>query len=367
MENTETKNETLITVELKEAFKTSVREFEKESAKKTDDHKHERIYIEVTFRGNKRMYYLIARGAGIHVNDCVIADVEKGHDIGKVTSAGRLAEVKHGPTDGHNIIRKANEQDLQKFEKIMEDEKASFAVCKDKIDYYRLEMNLVDAEKQFDESKMTFYFLAEQRVDFRELVKDLAGTFKTRIELRQIGVRDEARRLTGVGVCGRPICCSSHLASFEQISTQMARTQHLSLNQSKLSGNCGRLKCCLKFELDFYEEMNHALPQPGAKVKTPKGEAVVASVNIMKEQVKLQYTETGSEEFLSHEDFLILIGQRKPRAPEPPPVEELPRPVFADEPLPADIDLALETDDAGALDTSEPSTETTPVPDAPKS
>jgi cell fate regulator YaaT (PSP1 superfamily) len=286
---------------------------------------------------------MVSRGAAIHVNDCIIADVEKGHDIGKVTGAGRLAEVKHGPTDGHNIIRKASEQDLQKYEKIMADEKTAFEVCKQKIDYYRLEMNLVDAEKQFDESKMTFYFLAEQRVDFRELVKDMAGTFKTRIELRQIGVRDEARRLTGVGVCGRAICCSNHLTSFEQISTQMARTQHLSLNQSKLSGNCGRLKCCLKFELEFYEEMNRELPQPGTKIKTPKGEAVVAGVNIMKEQIKLQYTETGSEEFLSQYDFLVLTGKApaKPVEPEPEPVPE--KSLFNENtPPPVDLDPPLE-------------------------
>ncbi|MFH0919287.1 MAG: regulatory iron-sulfur-containing complex subunit RicT [Fibrobacterota bacterium] len=305
---------------MKEAVKNATLEYIKET-KRPEDHKGERIYLEVTFRGNKRMYYMVSRGAGIRVNDCVIADVEKGHDIGHVTCSGRLAEIKHGPTDGHNIIRKATEQDLQKFEKIIQDEKASFDICREKVHYYRMEMNLAEAEKQFDESKMTFYFLAEQRVDFRELVKDLAGTFKTRIELRQIGVRDEARRLSGVGVCGRALCCANHLAAFEQISTQMARTQHLSLNQSKLSGNCGRLKCCLKYELDFYEKMNHALPQPGSRVKTPKGDAVVASVNIMKSQVKLRYTETGSEEVLSHEDFLVATGKAQPKPAEALPVE----------------------------------------------
>jgi cell fate regulator YaaT (PSP1 superfamily) len=276
----------------------------------------DRVCIEVAFRGNRRMFYLVARGANIAVGDLIIADVEKGSDIGRVTLKGKMAEFKKGEVTGHNIIRKANEQDLEKMERLKKEECTAFAVCKDKIAGYGLEMNLVEVEKQFDESKSTFYFLAEQRVDFRELVKDLAGTFHTRIELRQIGVRDEAKRVDGIGVCGRRLCCSAYLSSFEQISTQMARAQHLSLNQSKLSGNCGRLKCCLKYEYSFYEEMNRCMPQPGAKIKTPKGEATVVGLNIMKNQVKILYQDTGTEDFLTPEECSGVFGVTKEEAPK---------------------------------------------------
>ncbi len=272
----------------------------------------DRICTEVTFRGSRRMYYLVARGANINMDDLIIADTEKGHDIGRVTQKGSLAELKHGKVSGHNIIRKANDKDIEKMERIKREEVEYFNICKDKIAQAGLEMNLVEVEKQFDESKITFYFLAEQRVDFRDLVRDLANTLKTRIDLRQIGVRDEAKRIDGIGVCGRHLCCSAYLTNFEQISTQMARVQHLSLNQSKLSGNCGRLKCCLKYEVDFYEEMNHCLPQPGTKIKTPKGNATVIGINIMKNTIKILYDETKTEDVLTPEECnAILSGPKK--------------------------------------------------------
>ena len=259
----------------------------------------ERLMAEVTFRGQKKFYYLVNRGAGIRPRDFVVADVEKGSDFGMVSAIGPMAELKKGGTDGHNIIRKANPEDLEKTARLKNDEKEAFKVCADKIASYGLEMNLTEVEKQFDESKITFYFLAEQRVDFRELVKDLAGTFKTRIELRQIGVRDEARRVGGIGVCGLQLCCAAYLRNFEQISTQMARAQHLAINQSKLSGSCGRLKCCLKYELSFYEEMNRLLPDIGSTVTTDKGPATVTGVNVLKNLIKVQYAETGTEEFIT--------------------------------------------------------------------
>jgi len=286
----------------------------------------DRICTEVTFRGNRKMYYLVARGANITTGDLIIADIDKGSDVGRVTLKGKMAELKKGAVSGHNIIRKANDQDLEKMEKIKKEENQSYSVCKDKIAQYGLEMSLVEVERQFDESKTTFYFLAEQRVDFRELVKDLAGTFRTRIELRQIGVRDEAKRVDGIGVCGRHLCCSAFLTSFEQISTQMARTQHLSLNQSKLSGNCGRLKCCLKYELSFYEEMNHCMPQPGSKIKGPKGEATVIGLNIMKNQVKIFYQDTGTEDFLTPEECKGVFCKEKAEMPkEETPKEDAPK------------------------------------------
>ncbi|OGS34667.1 MAG: hypothetical protein A2293_02770 [Elusimicrobia bacterium RIFOXYB2_FULL_49_7] len=258
--------------------------------------KDDRLTVEVTFRGYKKIFYHVNRRAEIHLHDSVVADVDKGHDLGRVTLTGHLAELKKGMTDGHNIIRKATPDDLAKRERLNEDEKAAFKVGNERIAARNLDMNLVEVEKQFDESKMIFYFLAEQRIDFRELVKELAGIFKTRIELRQIGVRDEAKRVGGIGVCGLMLCCSCYLKNFEQISTQMARVQHLAINQSKLSGSCGRLKCCLKYELAFYEEMNRLMPEMGSTIVTAKGPATVTGLNVLQNLVKVRYAETGTEE-----------------------------------------------------------------------
>ena len=284
-----------------------------------ENEKHnEKICIEVTFRGNKRMYYTVVRGANIGKGDHVIANIEKGADVGQVTQAGRLAEKKSAGADGYSIIRKASGQDMDKLDAIKNEEDEAFHVCRDKIKRYGLNMHLVEVEKQFDESKLTFYFLADQRIDFRELVKDLAGTFKMRIELRQIGVRDEARRVGGIGVCGLLLCCAAYLKSFDQISTQMARTQHLTINQAKLSGSCGRLKCCLKYELDYYEQVNKAMPNIGAAVDTVRGRAVVTGVNAIKNLLKVQFTETGAEEFIPPGDLKSRDPQSKEEAPAAP-------------------------------------------------
>jgi len=258
-----------------------------------------RLCIEVEFRGNTKRFYRVLRGAGIKPKDWVVVRVEKGTDLGKVVQSGYLAELKGGDKCQFNLIRKANDQDLKKQEALFADEKSAFLICKEKIEHHGLNMNLAEAEKQFDESKITFYFLAEKRVDFRELVKDLANTLHTRIELRQIGVRDEAGRRDGVGVCGRRLCCSGHLKSFPQISTQMARAQHLSINQSKLSGVCGRLKCCLKYELQMYEELTREMPPLGKNIETEEGPATITGLNILKNQVKVRYTDTGTEAFLT--------------------------------------------------------------------
>jgi cell fate regulator YaaT (PSP1 superfamily) len=275
-----------------------------------DDRPSDKICIEVTFRGNKRMYYTVVRGANIGEGDHVIANIEKGSDIGQVTQAGRLAEKKSAGADGYSIIRKASGQDMEKLTAIKKEEDEAFHVCRDKIKRHGLDMHLVEVEKQFDDSKLTCYFLADQRIDFRELVKDLASTFKMRIELRQIGVRDEARRVGGIGVCGLSLCCAAYLKSFDQISTQMARAQHLTINQAKLSGSCGRLKCCLKYELNYYEQVNKAMPDIGATVDTVRGKAVVTGVNALKNLLKVQFTESGVEEF-------IPPGDLKSRDPRP--------------------------------------------------
>lgn len=276
------------------------------------------IRVEVTFRGNKRMIYDAHKGADFTVGEIVIAEVDKGSDIGQITLMGALAGKKKCEPHNHSIIRHASKEDLEKFEVVRNDERDAFFVGKEKIKAHGLDMTLTEVEKQFDDSKIMFYFLAEHRVDFRELVKDLASHFKTRIELRQIGVRDEARRYDGVGVCGRRLCCAGWLATFDQISTQMARIQHLSLNQSKLSGNCGRLKCCLKFEIPLYEEINACLPHQGDTMKTAKGEGKIIGISALKGQVKVLYADTGNTETIDIDKCQqILFPERSEPAIEP--------------------------------------------------
>ena len=186
------------------------------------------------------------------------------------------------------VVRKATKEDLESQEKYKSKEPEAFKICKEKIKKYNLEMNLTDVEYKFDGSKILFYFTADGRIDFRDLVKDLASVFKTRIELRQIGVRDEVKRIGGNGICGRELCCCSFLDNFETVSIKMAKEQNIALNPSKISGNCGRLMCCLKYEQDVYSEKISKLPKVGSIVKTPSGEGSVEGVEILKEIVKVK-------------------------------------------------------------------------------
>ena len=186
------------------------------------------------------------------------------------------------------VLRKATDEDIKKIDKIKEKQKKAFDICLEKINYHKLDMHLVDVEYTFDENKILFYFTAEGRVDFRELVKSLASVFKTRIELRQIGVRDEAKMLGGIGVCGRPICCNSFLGDFQPVSIKMAKEQNLSLNPTKISGTCGRLMCCLKYEQSTYEEMHKFVPRVEAVVETPDGKGTVIDNNVLAGLVKVK-------------------------------------------------------------------------------
>ena len=187
------------------------------------------------------------------------------------------------------VIRIANYKDHKHYEECRKIEKEAFQVCLKKIKEHKLDMTLTDVEYKFDNSKILFYFTADGRIDFRELVKDLAAIYKTRIELRQIGVRDEVKRIGGNGVCGRELCCCTFLSNFEAVSIKMAKEQNLSLNPSKISGNCGRLMCCLKYENDVYEEKAKRLPKVGAIVKTEDGEGEVDSVETLKEQLRVKF------------------------------------------------------------------------------
>ena len=225
----------------------------------------------------------------LNPKDKVIVETSLGEDIGEVVISKRELPEEKVPKDLKRIIRLASYKDIKRQEDNKQKEKKAMEVCKEQIKKHKLEMNLVDVEYKFDGSKIIFYFTADGRVDFRELVKDLAAIYKTRIELRQIGVRDEVRKIGGNGVCGRELCCCSFLNNFDIVSIKMAKEQSASLNPSKISGNCGRLMCCLKYEQGVYEEKIKKLPKVGSIVKTEDGEGTIISEEVLKERVKVQF------------------------------------------------------------------------------
>ena len=205
------------------------------------------------------------------------------------------------------VKRKATEKDKKHYEDNKRKEKEAFDIALKTIEKHKLDMNLIDVEYKFDNSKILFYFTADGRIDFRELVKDLAAIFKTRIELRQIGIRDEIKRIGGNGICGRELCCCAHLSNFETVSIKMAKEQNLSLTPSKISGACGRLMCCLKYEQEVYEEKLSRLPKPGAIVKTPDGEGIVDSVETLKEILKVKIQDKDETKFKKFPVSEILV------------------------------------------------------------
>ena len=244
--------------------------------------------IGVRFKKPGKIYFFDPQGLVIEKNDDVIVETAMGDEIGKVVIANREIDEEKIVTPLKKVVRKATKEDLESQEKFKSKEPEALKICKEKIKKYNLDMNLTDVEYKFDGSKILFYFTADGRIDFRELVKDLASVFKTRIELRQIGVRDEVKRIGGNGVCGRELCCCSFLDNFETVSIKMAKEQNIALNPAKISGNCGRLMCCLKYEQDVYSEKVSRLPKVGAIVKTPSGEGLVDGVEILKEIVRVK-------------------------------------------------------------------------------
>lgn len=245
--------------------------------------------VGVRFRKPGKVYFFNPGYIQLKLHDKVIVETSMGEDIGEVVINKREIPDDKFSTSLKKVIRLANNKDLKRLEDNKYKEKKAFQVCKEKILKHKLDMNLVDVEYKFDNSKIVFYFTADGRVDFRELVKDLAAIYKTRIELRQIGVRDEVRKIGGNGVCGRELCCCSFLNNFDIVSIKMAKEQSASLNPSKISGNCGRLMCCLKYEQEVYEEKIKRLPKVGSIVKTEDGEGTVASVEVLKEVLRVQF------------------------------------------------------------------------------
>ncbi|MDO4485746.1 MAG: stage 0 sporulation family protein [Bacillota bacterium] len=242
--------------------------------------------VGVKFKDAGKLYYFSPGDNHVEVGDNVIVETARGLEFGKVTMGETKVRESELVAPLKSIIRKANEKDRKKHEENLAKKAEAMRLCQEKVDAHKLEMKLIDVEYTFDNSKVVFYFTADGRVDFRELVKDLAAVFRMRIELRQIGVRDEAKMLGGVGNCGRGLCCSTWLSDFEPVSIKMAKVQNLSLNPSKISGICGRLMCCLKFENDVYTHMKKGMPSVGEKIKTPDGMAVVTDVNILENAIK---------------------------------------------------------------------------------
>ena len=245
--------------------------------------------IGVRFKKLGKIYFFNPRNLKLEKGDKVIVETTQGEEYGEVVIPNRKIEEEKIMEPLKKVIRIATYKDNKHFEYCKKTEKEAFKVCQEKIKKHKLDMNLIDVEYKFDNSKILFYFTADGRIDFRELVKDLTAIYKTRIELRQIGVRDQVKRIGGNGVCGRELCCCTFLRDFEAVSIKMAKEQNISLNPSKISGNCGRLMCCLKYEDNVYTEKLKRLPHVGAIVKTEDGEGEIDSIETLKEVVKVKF------------------------------------------------------------------------------
>ena len=244
--------------------------------------------IGVRFKRPGKVYFFDAGNINVKAKDKVIVETAMGQEMGEVVINNKNLTNNKIKASLKPIIRVATEKDLKHFTENKEKEKEAFKICEEKIKKHKLGMHLVDASYTFDNAKLLFYFTADNRIDFRELVKDLASIFKTRIELRQIGVRDQVRRIGGNGVCGRELCCCTFLNNFDTVSIKMAKEQNIALNPAKISGNCGRLMCCLRYEQEAYEEKLKKLPKVGAIVKTEDGEGTVDSIEILKGIVRVK-------------------------------------------------------------------------------
>ena len=262
--------------------------------------------IGVRFKQVGKIYYFSPKGIKFDAGDHAIVETVRGVECGEVVIANRNVDESEIVPPLKEIIRKSTAEDMKIVEKNHVKEKEAFDICLEKIAYRQLNMHLIDVECTFDNNKILFYFTAENRVDFRELVKDLAAVFRTRIELRQIGVRDEAKILGGLGICGREFCCKRHLGEFQPVSIKMAKEQGLSLNPSKISGTCGRLMCCLKNEQSSYEELLKITPKVGAFVKTPECKGYVEEVNLITGKLKINPEKTDVPIYADRKDVKVI-------------------------------------------------------------
>ena len=261
-----------------------------------------KVIIGVRFKKPGKIYFFDPGTIHINVRTKVIVETALGEELGEVVVKKKLMPDTKLNTPLKKIIRIANYKDIKHYEENKKKEKEAFKICEEKIKKLKLNMHLTEVQYSFDNSKLLFCFTADGRIDFRELVKELAAIFKTRIELRQIGVRDEVKRIGGNGVCGRELCCCSFLNNFETVSIKMAKEQNMSLNPSKISGNCGRLMCCLKYEQNVYEDKLKHLPKIGSIVETADGEGVVDSIETLREIVKVKLRDDNDETYYKKYD-----------------------------------------------------------------
>ncbi len=272
--------------------------------------------IGVKFKKDGRVYFFDPDGKVFHEGDRLVVETSKGVECGYASGSNRNVEDDQIVSPLKKVIRLATEADLKRIEENKQKAIKAFDFCEGEILRLKLDMKLIDVEVSFDSGKMLFYFTSDGRVDFRELVKILAANFKTRIELRQIGVRDEAKLLGGLGICGQPFCCSRFLDAFQPVSIKMAKEQGLSLNPVKISGSCGRLMCCLKYEQDAYEYLNSLTPHQGSLVKTPDGEGVVVDANVLSGMLSVRLGEEGAAPLKYHRDNVEIIKSCRQKGPK---------------------------------------------------
>ena len=298
--------------------------------------------VSVQFRGRGKSYFFDPAGITASRGDLLVVETSKGLELGECTQGNHAVEDSAVVQPLRSVVRAATGDDRRVAEINRRREKEAFGIDEEKIAKHKLEMKLVDVECSFEGNKILFFFTADGRVDFRELVKDLAGVFRTRIELRQIGVRDEAKMLGGIGICGQPFCCSRFLTDFQPVSTKMAKTQSMSLNPAKISGCCGRLMCCLRYEQEAYEDLLKRAPKTGAYVETEDGYGCVQQVNLLRQMVKVRMD--GAGEAVVHnysvEDIAEVPGGRPPEGEQPPHVLQ---------PRPKKEEVAEEADDEWAM------------------
>ena len=274
--------------------------------------------VDIQFRPGQKIYFFDPDGVSYAAGDHVIIDTARGAEFGIVAAGNHTIPPKDVVAPLRKVIRKANAQDEKTIAENRAKEKKAQEVCLQKIADHGLDMQLVSAEVAFDGSKILFYFTADERVDFRELVKNLASVFHTRIELRQIGVRDKAKMVGGLGICGRPFCCASFLDDFQPVSIKMAKTQNLSLNPTKISGTCGRLMCCLKYEQDAYEDLLRTSPKMDSFVDTPEGRGTVVEIDLLRQRVKVRMEDSPETISVFANADIAILRSGKAKKNDPP-------------------------------------------------
>ena len=274
--------------------------------------------VDIQFRPGQKVYYFDPAGKIITNGSHLIIETSRGPEYGICTAGNHMISEKEIVPPLRSVLRFATEADERQVYEIRMKEKKAFNICQQKIEEHKLDMQLVSAEYSFDSSKILFFFTADERVDFRELVKNLAGIFHTRIELRQIGVRDKAKMVGGLGICGRPFCCSQFLDDFQSVSIKMAKTQNLSLNPTKISGTCGRLMCCLKYEQEAYEDLIRTSPKPDSFVDTPDGRGTVVDVNLLRQSVKVRMEQSPETITCYHNCDICVLRNGKAKKNDPP-------------------------------------------------